>query len=95
MERISGRLTCPDCGKSYHIKFNPPKVENTCEVCGSKLIVRNDDNEESAKIRLTNYYALTYPLIDYYKEQGKLVSVNALQDIDQVSKDIANILGGK
>ena len=95
LERISGRLTCPDCGKSYHIKFNPPKVENTCEVCGSKLIVRNDDNEESAKIRLTNYYALTYPLIDYYKEQGKLVSVNALQDIDQVSKDIANILGGK
>lgn len=95
LERICGRLTCPDCGKSYHIKFNPPKVENTCEVCGSKLIVRNDDNEESAKIRLTNYYALTYPLIDYYKEQGKLVSVNALQDIDQVSKDIENILGGK
>ena len=95
LERISGRLTCPDCGKSYHIKFNPPKVENTCEVCGSKLIVRNDDNEESAKIRLTNYYALTYPLIDYYKEQGKLVSVNALEDIDQVSKDIESILGGK
>ena len=94
LERISGRLTCPECGKSYHSKFYPPKVENTCDVCGSNLIVRNDDNEESARIRLTNYYALTYPLIDYYKEQGKLVSVNALQDVEQVSKDIEDILGG-
>ena len=60
-----------------------------------KIIVRDDDNVESAKVRLTNYYALTYPIIDYYKEQGKLVSVDALQDIESVSNDIKNILGGK
>lgn len=95
MERISGRRSCPDCGNSYHIKFNPPKVDNTCDVCGAKLIIREDDNESSAKVRLTNYYALTYPLIDYYKYQGKLVNIDALQDIDKVSKDIKDILGGK
>lgn len=95
LERISGRRSCPECGRSYHIKFNPPKVENTCDVCEAQLIVRKDDNEKSAKVRLANYYALTYPLIDYYKEQGKLVSINALQDIENVSKDIEHILGGK
>ena len=95
LERISGRRTCPECGKSYHIKFNPSKVEDTCDVCGSKLITRKDDDLESAKIRLTNYYTLTYPLVDYYKEQGKLISVESDQDIDKVSKDIEEILGGK
>ena len=95
LERISGRLTCSECGRSYHKQFNPPKQENTCDVCLSKLVVRQDDNVASAKVRLTNYYALTYPLIDYYKEQGKLVSVDALQDIESVSNDIKNILGGK
>ena len=95
LERISGRRSCHECGRSYHIKFNPPKQENTCDVCGSELIIRADDNVESAKVRLTNYYALTYPLIDYYKEQGKLISINALQDIEDVSKDIEDILGGK
>ena len=95
LERISGRLTCAECGKSYHVKFNPPKVENTCDVCCSKLIVRKDDNEKSAVVRLANYYALTYPLIDYYKGQGKLVSVAAFKDINEITKDIMSILGGK
>ena len=95
LERISGRRTCPECGKSYHITFNPPKHDNTCDVCNSKLIIRKDDNEKSVKIRLTSYYTQTYPLIDYYKEQGKLISINALQDIDIVSDDITNILEGK
>jgi adenylate kinase len=94
LERIQGRITCPDCGMSYHVKFNPPKEKDTCDVCGSKLIVRKDDNIESVRTRLTNYYASTYPLIDYYKEQGKLISIDALQDIDKVSEDIDNILGG-
>lgn len=94
LERIQGRKTCPECEMSYHVEFNPPKKTDTCDVCGSTLIVRKDDNMESAKIRLTNYYALTYPLIDYYKEQGKLISIDALQSIEKVSCDIDNILGG-
>ena len=95
LERIRGRRTCPECGMSYHTEFNPPKVENTCDVCSSDLIIRKDDNDDSVKVRLTNYYALTYPLIDYYKEQGKLVSIDALQEIEKVSMDINQILGGK
>lgn len=95
LERISGRRTCSECGCSYHIIYNPSKVEDTCDVCGSKLITRQDDDLESAKIRISNYYTLTYPLVDYYKEQGKLISVEANQDIDKVSKDIEEFLGGK
>lgn len=95
LERIKGRRTCSECGMSYHVEFNPPKIKNTCDVCGSKLIIRKDDNIDSGRIRLTNYYTLTYPIIDYYTEQGKLVSIDALQDIEKVSEDIDNILGGK
>ena len=92
LDRIQGRRTCPDCGMSYHNEFHPPKKVDTCDVCGSSLMIRKDDNLESAKTRLTNYYALTYPLIDYYKEQGKLVSIDAHKDIQEVSKDIEDIL---
>lgn len=95
LERISGRRYCPECNNTYHVIFNPSKVENTCDVCGSKLIIRDDDNEESARVRLTNYYAQTYPLVEYYKEQGKLKSINACQDIEKVSEDIVDVLGGK
>ena len=95
LERISGRRVCPDCGKSYHIKFNPSKKEDTCDDCGCNLVIREDDNEESVKTRLKTYYAFTYPLIDYYKEQGKLVSIDALLDIEEISKNIDDILGGK
>ncbi len=95
LERISGRRTCPECGSSYHITYNPSKVKDTCDVCGSKLITRKDDDLESAKVRIANYYTLTYPLVNYYTEQGKLISVEANQDIDKVSKDVEEILGGK
>ena len=95
LDRIKGRRTCPECGMSYHVEFNPSKTKDTCDVCGSKLIIRKDDNVDSGRIRLTNYYTLTYPIIDYYKEQGKLVSIDALQNIEKVSEDIDNILGGK
>ena len=95
LERISGRLTCSECGSSYHKIFNPPKQDNICDVCEAKLIVRKDDNIESAKVRLTNYYALTYPIIDYYKEQNKLACVDGFQDIERVTKDIIDILKGE
>lgn len=92
LERISGRLSCLECGKSYHKLFNPPKTKDICDQCGEKLIVRADDNSESAKVRLTSYYSLTYPLIDYYKNQDKLVNINADQDIKSVSADIEKVL---
>ena len=92
LERISGRKTCPECGASYHAIYNPPKEEDICNLCGSKLVVRKDDNAESAKVRLTSYYALTYPLIDYYTKQGKLHVVEADREIKEVTDDIVSIL---
>lgn len=94
MERISGRRSCPECGKSYHIKFNPSKIENTCDGCGSKLIIRQDDNNESVNARLKAYYSFTYPLIDYYSNQNKLIGLDANQDIESITKNIENILEG-
>lgn len=94
MERISGRRLCPNCGKSYHIKFNPPKTIDTCDGCGSKLVIREDDNEESVKGRLKTYYTQTHPLINYYKEQGKLIGIDATQDIESIARNIDDILGG-
>ena len=71
------------------------QIENTCDVCDSKLVMREDDkDEDSIRNRISTYYAITYPLIDYYKEQGKLVSIDALQDIEDIAKDIDDILGG-
>lgn len=94
MERINGRRLCPNCGKSYHIKFNPSKIKDTCDDCGSKLVIREDDNEESVKGRLKTYYSQTHPLINYYKEQGKLIGIDATQDIESIAKNIDDILGG-
>lgn len=94
MERISGRRLCPNCGKSYHVKFNPSKKEDICDDCGSNLVIREDDNEESVKGRLKTYYEHTYPLINYYKEQQKLINIDATQDIESIVKNIDDILGG-
>ena len=94
MERISGRRLCPNCGKSYHVQFNPSKKEDICDDCGSNLVIREDDNEESVKGRLKTYYEHTYPLINYYKEQQKLINIDATQDIESIAKNIDDILGG-
>lgn len=70
IRRIAGRRVCPKCGASYHIADMKPQVEGTCDRCGASLIQRKDDNEESLKIRLDNYYSSTAPLIDFYKNEG-------------------------
>jgi adenylate kinase len=94
VDRIVNRRLCSNCGKSYHIKFNPSKKENICDDCGSNLVIREDDNEESVKGRLKTYYEHTYPLINYYKEQQKLINIDATQDIESIAKNIDDILGG-
>ena len=70
VRRIAGRRVCPKCGASYHVSDMKPVKEGTCDRCGNELIQRKDDNEESLKIRLDNYYAQTAPLIDFYKGEG-------------------------
>lgn len=92
VKRITGRRTCPECGEIYNI-YNPamtPKVENTCDKCGSTLFQRSDDNEEALKSRYATYLEKTQPLIDYYKEKGILQEVDsseaklALESVEKI-----------
>ena len=84
VERAVGRRTCPKCSAVYHIKFNPPMNEGTCEKCGSKLIQRDDDKEETVRNRLRVYQEQTAPLIEYYRKKGKLVDIDGAGGIDAV-----------
>lgn len=92
MERLCGRRTCPGCKAMYHVKFNPPKAEGKCDKCGTALMQRDDDKEETIKARLVNYKKMTEPLLQYYKGTGKIRSVMATGDIGRIYANIANIL---
>jgi adenylate kinase len=92
MERLCGRRTCTGCGAMYHVKFNPPKAEGKCDKCGTALIQRDDDKEETIKNRLGNYNKATAPLLDYYKSSGKIRSVMASGEIDAIYAGIVKIL---
>jgi adenylate kinase len=84
VERAVGRRTCPKCSAVYHIKFNPPMNAGVCEKCGSKLIQRDDDKEDTVRNRLKVYQEQTAPLIEYYRKKGKLVDVDGSGGIDAV-----------
>lgn len=77
MSRALNRRTCenPECKEIYNMRDNPPKVEGICDKCGSKLYIRDDDNEETVSNRLKVYHSQTEPLIEYYKAQGILSTV--------------------
>ena len=93
VNRMSGRRACVDCGATYHIVYAPTKVENVCDVCGSSLVLRDDDKPETVKKRLDVYHAQTQPLIDYYQAQGALVNVDGTKNLEDVFADIVAILG--
>ncbi len=91
--RISGRFTCGNCGEVYHDVTKPTKVAGVCDVCGSTdLRRRADDNAESLKTRLMEYYKKTSPLIGYYYAKGNLSPVDGLADIDVVAAEVAAVL---
>ncbi|MDK2968555.1 MULTISPECIES: adenylate kinase [Lacrimispora] len=93
INRMSGRRACISCGATYHIVYNPSKEPGICDVCGSELVLRDDDKPETVKKRLSVYHAQTRPLIDYYKEAGVLVNVDGTQALNKVFSDITDILG--
>ena len=92
IDRIVGRRICKECGQSYHIHNNPPKVEGKCDKCGGELYIRKDDNASAIETRLEAYNKQTFPLIDFYKKEGILVSIDADRDIKLVSQEIYEIL---
>ncbi len=93
VSRMSGRRACVGCGATYHIKYNAPKTEGICDVCGKELILRDDDKAETVQKRLKVYHDQTQPLIDYYKEVGILRTVDGTQNMDDVFAAIVTILG--
>ena len=93
INRMSGRRACVGCGATYHVLFNPTKVEGKCDVCGESLILRDDDKPETVKKRLDVYHTQTQPLIDFYSARKVLVEVDGTQSMDNVFEDIMKILG--
>ncbi len=88
IERIVGRISCVNCGTMFHRVSNPPKVEGICDVCGGHLVQRQDDNEESFRTRLLEYYQKTAPLTGYYYKAGLLQYVRSEGSIDDIAKTI-------
>ena len=95
IQRISTRRVCPQCGASYNIVSMKPKKDGICDHCGHELIQRKDDNEESLRVRLKNYYASTAPLLDFYKKQGVLQNFDGMGDADRIKAEIMAYLEGK
>ncbi len=93
IKRMSGRRACVTCGATYHIEHVPPKTEGICDKCGSELILRDDDKEETVKNRLSVYHDQTQPLIDFYSAKGVLKNVDGTVDMMDVFNAITNILG--
>ena len=93
VSRMSGRRACTGCGATYHIVYNPSKKGECCEVCGEKLILRDDDKPETVQKRLNVYHEQTQPLIDYYTKQSILRTVDGTQDMNDVFAEIVKILG--
>ncbi|MHB1042872.1 MAG: adenylate kinase [Eubacteriales bacterium] len=93
MARLTGRRICRNCGASYHVIFNMPKVEGKCNSCGGELYQRDDDNEVAVGNRLDIYEAQTQPLIDYYSKKGILKNIDGDQDIKKVLADCLASVG--
>lgn len=93
INRMSGRRACVGCGATYHIVYNPTKVEGKCDACGADLILRDDDKPETVEKRLNVYHEQTQPLIDYYKAKGILKEVDGTVDMKDVFAAITDILG--
>ena len=92
MNRLTGRRICEVCGTTYHLVFNPPKVEGICDLDGGKLYQREDDNPETVANRLSVNVKQTKPLLDFYENQGVLKNIDGSREIEIVTEDVIQIL---
>ena len=93
VERMGGRRVCPTCGATYHVVNAPPKQEGVCDKCGAALIVRPDDAPQTVQDRLRTYHEQTEPLIAFYRERGKLKTVENRPSIEENTAEIMKALG--
>lgn len=92
VERLTGRRTCKNCGRGFHVKFDPPKLAGACDACGGELVQRDDDREETIRKRLEVYHQQTAPLVAYYRNDSLLTSVDGMREIDTVQRQILSAL---
>ncbi|MBI5974669.1 adenylate kinase [Staphylococcus canis] len=92
MNRLTGRRICETCGTTYHLVFNPPKVEGVCDIDGGKLYQREDDNPETVANRLEVNVKQSKPILDFYNKQGVLKNIDGSKHIDEVTEDVISIL---
>jgi len=93
VNRLTGRRTCKQCGKSYHIVYDPPQTHGICDLDGAPLFQREDQKIGTVQERIKVYQTQTEPLIKYYKDLGLLIEVNGQQEIEQVTAEISEKLG--
>ncbi|MGH9522640.1 MAG: adenylate kinase [Terriglobales bacterium] len=94
LQRLTGRRSCPTCGRIYNIYFTPPRVADLCDSDGARLITRRDDCEEVISERLKEYEEQTLPLIGYYRNKGQLREVNAGESVDEISAEALKLIDG-
>ena len=93
VERISGRVSCKNCGAGYHETFDPPKTDGQCDNCGpTEFVRRSDDNPGTVRARLKAYDEQTAPLLPYYRDRGVLTNVDGMASADDVANKIAALL---
>jgi adenylate kinase len=92
LQRLVGRRTCLSCGQVYNVYYSPPHIDGRCDACGGKLRHRADDNEETIGNRLRIYETQTFPVIDYYREQGKLRTVQGVGEISNIFKAVRKVV---
>ena len=94
IERLSGRRVHPASGRTYHIKFNPPKNDNKDDVTNEDLIIRDDDKKETIMTRLKNYHEATKPLEDYYKNKSNLnfIDIDGTLQIESINQFLKNTI---
>lgn len=92
LKRLTGRRTCQRCGQMYNIYFQPPRKEGVCDLCGGRLVQRDDDNEATISHRLRIYDEQTRPLIDYYRRRGSLARISGEGDVETIFASIVALL---
>jgi len=92
VDRLSGRRVCSKCGAVYHVKYNPPKVEGVCDLCGGSLVQRDDDKEEVVRKRLEVYRKQTQPLVEFYQERGIIYKLDAGKGVEELFEEVKGLV---